>query len=384
MRCRNFVAAVALAVASIGVNTSLAAEPPVALAIILDCSKSMETPVPMGDGVTPDAGETNEQLTRLDASKQILQMALRDLAHHGNYSVGLWLLGHRVAWEDSELPGLLEQTDYLAQTNGFSVLQNLVPGDDVEMVRHVRPLKPEHLMLVASGLNTIKPWGESPVYLALARAIDEFGMASKQDRRGIILITDGGNEQWKATQTRTLQNILSVHYRRHVPVHIIGIDLNKEDHAQAINDYEELARRTGGSFRQVSTATKLDETFCDVVQKISDPSAQATEEVATGAGNVAVTPVASDRPRAAAKSQIQGVVLFQGRPVPNATVRTTGTISVTVKTDKQGAYTIANVPVGEYELFIEGIAKNKIREATARVMVDAPPTRGPYIETEIE
>ncbi|HEX4128979.1 MAG TPA: carboxypeptidase regulatory-like domain-containing protein [Pirellulales bacterium] len=349
----------------------------VAISIVLDCSASMDQPIKSD---LAGAGE----VSRMQVAKQIVETALESFAQQGDHHIGLWLLGHRLAWEDAERPGLMEQTDYLAQTNGFAVLKNLVPGDDVELVRHVRSLRDDHMPLLAPQLQAVTAWGESPVYLAVSRAIDEFGIQSRLDAKGIIVLTDGGNETYMPRQPRTLDDVLRIHYRKHIPVRIIGIDLNTEDHAQAIKEYREIARRTGGSFRQVDTAKGMINAFADDVQAIGNPQVETETVVQTDAKPGVVAKPAARTNAPAAKSEIAGVVLFNGAPVKNALVKLTGPVIRSVKTDREGKFTFPNLPVGEYDVSAEGIARNKIRSYTIDVTVEAPPKSPPYVEAVLE
>ncbi|HEX3726136.1 MAG TPA: carboxypeptidase regulatory-like domain-containing protein [Pirellulales bacterium] len=332
---------------------------------------------------------SGDPTTRLKATLVVLNQELNSLASQGNYQVGLWLMGHRLAWEDSATPGLLEQDDYLAQSNGFGALKNLVPSEDIEMVRHVRLLKPEHLPVLANQLSTLKPWGESPVYLATTRALQGFGVISKTEAKGLILLTDGGDERFHARQQADMQTVLEQHYRRHVPIHIIGLSLTTSSHGDVIKQYRELARRTGGSFRTVDSAIDLQRAFEQTLQTIAHPDDAAHETVAGGQPSEAgaamsATTVAVERGRSIARSQIDGVVLYFGQPVPNATVRAVGNFSRSTKSDKRGNFTLADLPPGDYELQVEGIARNQIRDVSRTVTVRPHPQSPPFVEMILE
>ncbi len=81
--------------------------------------------------------------------------------------------------------------------------------------------------------------------------------------------------------------------------------------------------------------------------------------------------------RSMQKSRVDGIVLFEGQPVKNATVKLLGARTVSVKTDITGAFTLRDIPVGSYEISVQGIARNKIRDATLSVKVEAPPRTPP-------
>ncbi|HEY5311110.1 MAG TPA: carboxypeptidase regulatory-like domain-containing protein [Pirellulales bacterium] len=356
---------------------------PVAISIVMDCSQSMGQPLPDRAGALDHA-----TLSRMDATKQLVQTTLTGMAGQADYRVGLWLVGHRLAWEDAERPGLLEQNDYLAQNNGFSALAKLLPGDDVELVRHLRALKPEQLPPLLTQLKTVKAWGESPVYLALSQAFDDFGTQAKSDARGIILLTDGGNEQYMPRYPMTMQNVLTSYYRRRVPVHIIAVALKPDDLTGIATEYQEIARRTQGTFQRADDIATLNRAFARAMQSISDPGSNPDIDadsniVSAGEGSIPATP-AGDRRYSSSRSQIQGVVLFDGRPVAGATVRIQGGVSKTMKSDRSGNFTFSELPPGEYHMSVEGIARNKIRDYSTEVTVRPRPQVAPFVEVDLE
>src|SRR5262249_34938678 len=101
-----------------------------AVVFVLDCSASMEQPAAVPSGFRQTSGDNP---TRMEAAQSLLRKMLRDLVAAGSYDVGLWLYGHRLAWESGvQEPALLSQDEYLEATVGFQALGSLLPGDDVE------------------------------------------------------------------------------------------------------------------------------------------------------------------------------------------------------------------------------------------------------------
>jgi hypothetical protein len=381
MRCQQLLPAlltIAL-IASGGLASADDGSP--AVSIVLDCSLSMSRPMATQGG--------GDMTMRMSAALRVLNDELDWMARQGNYQVGLWLSGHRLAWEDTANPGLREQHDYLAQSNGYGGLKNLVPSEDVEMVRHVRLLKPEHLPVLMNQLSKLQPWGESPVYLATTQAIEGFGVVASTESKGLILVTDGGDERFQPRQQASMQTVLTQHYRRHVPIHIIGISLTPAGHGDIIRQYRELVRRAGGSFQIVDSTFGLKQAFDQALKVIVHPDEAAAETIAAGQapegyGSVAATTVAAERGRSVPRSQIDGVVLFYGQPVANATVEAAGALSRNTKSDKHGNFTLSDLPPGDYELRVEGIARNQIREATRGVTVEPRPQTPPFVEIVLE
>ncbi|HEX3869026.1 MAG TPA: hypothetical protein VHV77_01185, partial [Pirellulales bacterium] len=100
------------------------------VALVIDCSNSM------GEAAAGAPGALAADESRMDMTLDVVKSTLTRLAEKGDHRVAIWLYGHRLAWNGSaDAPDLQEQTNYLEQTLGFNVLSDLLPGDDVELVR---------------------------------------------------------------------------------------------------------------------------------------------------------------------------------------------------------------------------------------------------------
>lgn len=348
------------------ISTASAAQPTVVF--LLDCSREM------GQKLRPAPAQQQQQVghsaatTCFDAAYDAMATALDQLSVAGTHRVGIWLIGHRLAWEaDKQEPDLLEQTAYLEQTLGFNVLAELLPGDDVELVRPLITLEPNDLAQLAPRLKLLKPWGEDPLYLGLVRVLDSFERVSDAERR-VIVITTGKNSQGLSRYQTDKQKVLEAAGRRPVPVHIVRIEGTTTLSRQAESELRQIGEATHGSYATASTTEEL-------VKRIQ--GALADEPV-----DVPPTPVAgepSTQPRAvsnvrAADPQprtIEGTVIFYKQPVNNATVKLKGGAAPRqVRTDAAGKFKFEKVPAGTYTLECEAIVKNRIRTGSAEVTVE--------------
>jgi len=361
----------------------------VSVAIVLDCSKSMSEPLPIAKDAKP--ASDGKRATRLDAAKDVLKKSLIGMAADGDYQVGLWLFGHRLAWEQGPQPGVVDQTTYLAQTNGFASLKDLLPGDDVERVRSPMTLGADDVDILSFSLSAVQPWGDAPLYLAVTKALDESAGTKNISHKGLVVITDGGNHQWLPRHEGTTDNVLKAYYRRRMPIHVIAIGAAAD--ATAVAELTDLGSRSGGTFKQVETSVALAKALDEALKTIAgeEPEAPAesgdkTASVSTDTQTASVIKPASNVEAVPPKkdSQIRGVVSFNGKEVKGATVTVAGANLPSVKTDRSGAFTIKDVPPGSYQLLAEGIARNKIRTGSTNVTVGAPPKAPPIVDIELK
>ena len=153
---------------------------------ILDSSHSMQAPTAVeGPGAT-----ARTQATRMEVAKGALRALLGEMAEQGTVRVGLRLFGHRVGWSTVEADKLLRQTAY-----GDDIPAALRPYADVENVLPLGRFDSLAAGRVFDKLQNVKPWGESPLYLALQQAIGDFG-PDDNSSRSIVVVTDGQNYQF--------------------------------------------------------------------------------------------------------------------------------------------------------------------------------------------
>jgi hypothetical protein len=380
-----------LAAATLTTISSRAAEGTQAVTFILDCSASMSAKAPQGDGFVQTS--SNLGATRLDVARQAIREALDGLSADGSNRVGLVLFGHRLTWEQGvSEPDLMEQTRYLEQTLGFDVLKELLPGDDVEIARHLSRFEPRDFTLLETRLNALEPWGEDPLYLALQKAVDTFERPSGAERR-VIVVTDGGNNQGMAKHKTTKEQVLEAIDRRPVPVYIFRLG-DDEIGRQAESELVQIARRSGGDYQQVANMSELGKQIRSALAvSASRPDKPSSTVAATATAHG--TAVASDgsavapdvsaeianaiatlksdaAPREEMKvSRLQGNVSYYGTPAKRAKIVLEGEATqVVVRTDSQGNFSIEDVEPGVYTLWTEATVKNTFRYATRKLKID--------------
>jgi hypothetical protein len=352
-----------------------------------------------GDGnvVRTSAGGDD---SRLDVARDAVREALDKLSIDGDHRVGLILFGHRLAWQQGvSEPDLMEQTRYLEQTLGFEVLKDLVPGDDVEIVRHVSRFEPRDFAQLEGCLNVLEPWGEEPLYLALAKAVETFDRTGQSDKR-VIVITDGGNNHGMAKQPTSRDRVLEAIDRRPVPVHIFRIG-DEELSRQSEAELGQIARRSGGDYVTLTSADELRAKIQSALAvKASRPArretiatttattsatttaatrastiatAQATDETTAELVKSAVATIKSSVPVAEEPklSRLQGNVSYYGMPAKKAKLVLEGEASqIVLRTDNQGNFSVEDVEPGIYTLSTEAVVKNTFRYASRRLKVD--------------
>lgn len=126
---------------------------------VLDCSQSMDQPL---------SGESTAEVgpSKLELAKSALVTMLDELSRQDGARVGVILLGHRVAWTRSEPPKLSQ-----APSATVSLPQDLMPSQDVETIL---PLGRFDAGSVLQRLDSVSPWGQTPLNLALIEAMRAF------------------------------------------------------------------------------------------------------------------------------------------------------------------------------------------------------------------
>jgi hypothetical protein len=372
-----------LAANSLATSSSVAGDGTQAVMFILDCSSSMSAKMTSGENVLRAATSGGE--TRLDVAREAVREALDKMSIDGDHRVGLMLFGHRLAWQQGvSEPDLMEQTRYLEQTLGFDVLKDLVPGDDVEIVRHVGRFEPRDLAPLEACLNVLEPWGEEPLYLALAKAVETFDRTGQSERR-VIVITDGGHGQGMAKQPTTKDRVLEAIDRRPVPVHIFRIG-DEELSRQAEAELGQITRRSGGEYLKVTSGDELREKIQSALAVRASrtaartdsgtktvATAQVTDETTAELVKSAVATIKSSVPAVEEPklTKLQGSVSYYGLPAKRAKLVLEGEASqVMLRTDNQGNFSVEDVEPGIYTLSTEAVVKNTFRYASRRLKID--------------
>lgn len=223
---------------------------------VLDCSSSMSR-----DIFVEAIGAAEQQQARLDVAKSVLQEFLEQIAERGDMRVGARFFGHRVGWTRSQPVKVLAQTDYLG-----GIPNELPPAEDVELVLPLGRFGPVEAGKVVRLLPSLKPWGQSPLYLSLLQAMSDFDNDRGDTDRSIVVITDGGNYQFtpdsqnvRARPSTTMQQVLAAWRGRNIPIHIVGfgIDEDAPDIAAVKLEFDRITSTTGGQYVPVQSGQDL-------------------------------------------------------------------------------------------------------------------------------
>jgi|GEM_PF-5047015 len=255
--------------------------------VILDCSNSMSAK-------TRDEG--GETTTRMEVAKTAFERLMDGFSAAGDYQVGAYFYGHRAGWQsDPNQPReVLLQKRFLNPPR-----ENLQPYEDVEQIVKLGRFGPQQKAKVLAALETVRPWGETPLYLSIREALNEFNLASGE-AQSIIAITDGMNNVLQPTRDKLVNKdlLLDALKKRPIPVHIVSFELSAAERATAGGEFNEISTKSGGSYFEAKSAAELS----NYLQKALGPKMFAV----TGAGKtfegkihgtVEVTPPPTERTR---------------------------------------------------------------------------------------
>ena len=351
------------------------------IAFILDCSNDMGDEAEAKPETVRQVSNT-EAPTRLEAADGLLREMFRELAGQPNCRGAVWLYGHRLVWEQEvKHPDLLSQDDYLEATVGFGALNGLLPGDDVEQVQPFKPFTLQEAQQLNVRLDTLKPWGEKPLYLALTRAMDALVDQPAAEPKTIIVFTSGRNEQWLARYKTSRERVAGALRNNLVPIHFLHFGPSPEEDDPAENELRELAAQGGGSLTHVTTGTEM-----TVAQILSNSRKVAAETVTTGNEEDDDGTEPADAPPARPVDRtISGSVVYYGKPVSSATITLEGTDIPAVKTDRQGRFLIRKVPAGrKYHIVVKAVARNHAREATLDLHVASDAEEQSFLTIDVK
>lgn len=229
---------------------------PLSVAFILDASASMAKGID-GAGGRP---------ARIEIAKSVLQESLVKLADRGDCRVAVRFFGHRIGWSTDRPVRPVPRPDL-----GPVVTANLRPSQDVEAVLRLTPLNLLTARRVMPELQQVKPWGQSPLYLSLVQSLQEFRDVKDLQRTHVIVITDGANYQFippgpPDVSFTTLDDVKGALSEVPVPVHIFGLGIDHSEDRQAIGEFEQLCKQTGGRFHQLRQAGDLKDALSDLLE----------------------------------------------------------------------------------------------------------------------
>jgi hypothetical protein len=226
------------------------------LVFILDCSSSM-------DEQTQVEALKAKTAMRIELAKRNFASMLSDIVKRNNEGegtrVGVRFYGHRLGWiKDGD--ELAKQTDYKG-----TIPDNLTPSEDVELVQPLGRFNGGVANKVNELLNSLKPWGETPLYLALTQALDDFNSDGPGTRKSIVAITDGQDYQSlhnlggpRPPQT-TFKKLRDKWERSKFkpPIHILGFGIAANQAAAARAEFMQVAEVTGGSYTEIKSGGDL-------------------------------------------------------------------------------------------------------------------------------
>jgi hypothetical protein len=231
--------------------------------------------------------------------------------------------------------------------------------------------------MLRASLEALEPFGEAPLYRAVQTA-EAAVSAAKVSRQGIVVLTDGATKADKAIRPGTLASALESCDRHGAPVHVVVIGGAKDS-----SDLEQLARGSGGSYSVCATLAETRRAVADAVLLVAEGGeAESAAEAAPGAVNRPTVSMVSnpgsakdgeDKGKDAEKTtRVTGRVLYGKRPVAKAKVTIPGLDKAAATTDAEGRFAFDKVPAGSHEIVVEGIVRNKIRDAREKLVLEAP------------
>ncbi len=257
---------------------------------ILDCSASMREPAPF---------EGQDQgVSRFESARATLNQLLVTLATRQGDRVGVMLYGHRVGWSTKETGQLLTQT-----ATDVKVPEGLMPYEDVESILPLGRFDEINADRVRRRLAAVKPWGETPLYLAMTRALEELGREDRGAQRTVIAITDGMNYQFNPTpeKARSADQVIRAAEKLGARVCIIGFGIAQAEADASRREYERIANSTGGVYVNVRDSQMLLRQLEEILGPrdftVRDNSGETRREAKAGAGQTVEWKLTGGRPQ---------------------------------------------------------------------------------------
>ncbi|MGC1275211.1 MAG: vWA domain-containing protein [Planctomycetaceae bacterium] len=219
---------------------------------VLDCSASMAA------GASSEG--FGEASTRLDLARESLSRMLAELATRPDTRVGVVFYGHRVGWRKVEADDGQSRFQRSVQRDyARAIPDSVMPYNDIEVVEPLGRFDGAVAGEVETMLESLHPWGETPLYLAMDEALRQFSEADATAERSVIVITDGLNEQSNPSPAarKTPADVLATWQQRKSAIEIIGFGLSAGDAGRAADEFGRLAEATGGSYESATRATDL-------------------------------------------------------------------------------------------------------------------------------
>ncbi len=225
-----------------------------AITFILDCSASMYEEV-AAEGLVPKLPNQPARVNKLDVAKLALIEMLQRLQDRDEH-VSVILYGHRVA-EGGAGAGRLAQPRYSAK---YPISSSLMAFEDVETVLAMGRFGPRELDAVVARLTQVVPWGQTPLYLAIAQALSAGQPNPLQKNHDIVVISDGKNYQFNPTEDKKpdATQVIEQARRLKAKIHVVGFGVPSHELIESQLQFAELAQQSGGtSSQQIADASIL-------------------------------------------------------------------------------------------------------------------------------
>lgn len=224
--------------------------PPTDLLFVLDVSQSMREPTLDQSG-----------RTRWEVALDVLAQALQPLQGQSHLRIGVLAYGHRAGWNPEQADELLYQPRLKDSTP-----PGLLPLEDVEVLLSPGPLTPQAVDELRGRLESLIPWGETPLYLAIHEAA-KLVPAESATQTQIIVLTDGVNrqraprdliltprQQEKLISAEQLESSLA---GRPIRLNVLGFDLSAEQDVELQVELRNLVNTAGGDYFPAVDASNL-------------------------------------------------------------------------------------------------------------------------------
>ena len=221
------------------------------IVFILDCSQSMRDLI---DVEAPEIGDTPSRSTKMKVAVDALRGLLERFGERGEARIGVRFFGHRVGWRTDQ-PGTLARRDNYPEP----IPPTLLPYADVELALPLGRFDSVTAGTVVRRLDALRPWGETPLYLALRQALQDFGPVDAQTDRRVVVITDGINYQFNPSPefVPSRAEIERAYADQGVRVDLLGFGIPSDEQATAASEFSALAEATGGSYSVATNASSL-------------------------------------------------------------------------------------------------------------------------------
>lgn len=227
------------------------------VSFIFDCSGSMGEQIPGGG-------------RRFDVAKRALNEVLRQMAVSGDWDASLWVYGHRTRWAKQADGGYEAALSVVGERERDTAAQEGIvfdakPGNDVQRVLPMQQLSPGRAHAAEQLIDRLAPAGETPLYLAIVRALQSDVSASDPATPSrIVVITDGVNSQSDVQPPTTASDVLDALSKidrgraSSVPIDVVAFDFRLGNQEKAsLDELAMVAEKSRGSLIHAADGDRL-------------------------------------------------------------------------------------------------------------------------------